>query len=141
MSNFVSLIRSKVSRGFMTDQAGGSLSSVPQGQIIDFEGAELRQAPSHDLHLWVKGRLPALGLELKLAPRVYKGRPDYWGIEVAVIASPPVTGQDSGAGDTQLIVDLNFEKSIPLTGITGTLGVTVIGANQVKRIDIAGESF
>ncbi len=121
----------------MNGASGGSLSSVPYGQIIEFEKAELRHLPSHDsLYLWVRGRLPASGLEAKLAPRIYYGQPDYWGIEVAAIASPMTAEDSSGAGD-----DLFFERSVPLTGITGNRGVVVIGANQVKRIDIVGESF
>ncbi len=125
----------------MVEDSGGSLSSVPNGQIIDFERAELRQVPSHDqFHLWVKGRLPTSGLELKLAPRVYFGRPDYWGIEVAAIASPGSVRENGGAGDMNDEA-FEFELSVPLAGITGTRGVAVIGANQVKRIDIVGESF
>jgi hypothetical protein len=122
----------------MNGASGGSLSSAPNGQIIEFERAELRKLPSHDsLHLWVKGSLPTVGFEAKLAPRIYYGRPDYWGIEVAAIASPSAANESGGGAGETLI----FECSIPLAGITGTMGVTVIGANQVKRIDIAGESF
>jgi hypothetical protein len=121
----------------MGADSGGSLSGVPNGQIIDFVRAELRHVPSHDhLHLWVKGRLPMGGLAARLAPRIYFGRPDYWGIEVAAVTSP-ANAQDAGrAGD-----GLDFECSVPLIGITGTRGITVIGANQIKRIEIAGESF
>jgi hypothetical protein len=116
----------------------GSLSSVPNGKIIEFEKAELRHLPSHDsLYLWVKGRMLLEGFDAKLAPRIYYERPEYWGIEVAAIASPPTAANDSaGVGDA-----LMFECSIPLIGVTGSKGVTVIGANQVKRIEIAGESF
>jgi hypothetical protein len=115
----------------------GSLSSAPNGKIIEFEKAELRHLPSHDsLYLWVKGPKPGHGFEAKLTPRIYYERPDYWGIEVAAIASPNAANDGEGTGDT-----LMFECSVPLTGITGTKGVAVIGANQVKRIEIVGESF
>jgi hypothetical protein len=121
----------------MDGVSGGSLSSVPNGKIIEFEQAELRHLPSHEsLYLWVKGRMTIAGHIAKLAPRIYYGRPDYWGIEVAAIASPTADSDDGGAGDI-----VSFECSVPLTGITGIRGVAVIGANQVKRIDIAGESF
>jgi hypothetical protein len=121
----------------MNSASGGSLSSAPNGKIIEFEQAELRHLPSHEsLYLWVKGRMSMQGYQAKLAPRIYYGRPDYWGIEVAAIASPSAVNDDGGAGDM-----VSFECSVPLTGITGTRGVAVIGANQVKRIDIAGESF
>jgi hypothetical protein len=125
----------------MNSSSKGSLSSVPNGRIIDFEKAELRKPPFQDgLYLWVRGTLPGNGFEVRLAPRVYHDRPDYWGIEVAVIHAPhvivPGPANDVGGADSTL----EFERSVPLTGITGVRGITVIGANQVKRIDIAGES-
>jgi hypothetical protein len=120
----------------MNSSSSGSLSSVPNGRIIDFEIAELRRLPFQDsLYLWVRGTLPGIGFEAKLAPRVYQDRPDYWGIEVAVVNAPKAAN-DSDIGE----VSLDFERSVPLTGITGVRGITVIGANQVKRIEISGES-
>ena len=120
----------------MNSASGGSLTSVPNGRIIDFEVAELRKPPfQDDLYLWVRGTLPGIGFEARLAPRVYHERPDYWGIEVAVVAVPE-PANDAGVGE----VSLDFERSVPLIGITGNRGITVIGANQVKRIEISGES-
>ncbi len=121
----------------MSGMASGSLSSVPNGRIIDFERAELRRVPFQDsLYLWVKGRLPGPGYEAKLAPRYHYDRPDYWDIEVAAIAIP-VPANDAEANPDSL----QFERSVPLTGITGNRGISVIGANQVKRIEISEESF
>lgn len=125
----------------MNTSSSGSLSSVPNGRIIDFETAELRKLPFQDsLYLWVRGRLPGIGFEARLAPRIYHIRPDYWGIEVAVIHAPSVVipgpANDIGQPDKMLV----FEQSVPLTGITGVRGITVIGANQVKRIEIGGGS-
>ena len=120
----------------MTNSSSGSLSSVPNGRIIDFEHAELRKLPFQGgLYLWVRGSLPGTGFEARLAPRIYHDRPEFWGIEVAVIQAPE-PANDVGAADTKLI----FERSVPLTGITGVRGIAVIGANQVKRIEITGES-
>ncbi len=120
----------------MTTTSGGSLSSVPNGRIIDFDVAELRTLPFQDsLYLWVRGTLPEPGYEAKLAPRVYQYRPDYWGIEVAVVM------QRQAANDAEIgEVSLEFERSVPLTGITGVRGIAVIGASQVKKIEISGES-
>ena len=120
----------------MSGTLSGSLSTVPQGQIIDFEKAELRRMPFQDsLYLWVNGRLPAQGFDARLAPRIYKnGRPDYWAIDVAVFFSL-VPANDAGELDS-----LMFERSVPLTGITGIKGVTVIGANHSQRIEIDGEA-
>lgn len=119
----------------MNSSSSGSLSSVPNGRIIDFERAELRKLPFQDsLYLWVRGTLPGIGFEARLAPRLYHNRPEYWAIEVAVIRTP---ANDVGSADEPLV----FERSVPLTGITGVRGITVIGANQVKRIEIVGESW
>jgi hypothetical protein len=121
----------------MSGMAGGSLSSVPNGQIIDFERAELRRVPFQDsLYLWVRGELPGPGYEAKLAPRYHYDRPDYWDIEVAAVAQGR-QGHDTEEEPT----GLQFERSVPLTGITGYRGISVIGANQVTRIDISEESF
>ncbi len=122
----------------MSGTLSGSLSTVPQGQIIDFEKAELRRMPFQDsLYLWVKGRLPAQGFDARLAPRIYNhGRPEYWMIEVAAFSRMVAANDDIDTDDS-----LIFERSVPLTGITGTRGVTVIGANHMQRIDIDGEAF
>ena len=121
----------------MSSSSSGSLSSVPNGRIIDFETAELRKLPFQDsLYLWVKGSLPGTGFEARLAPRIYHDRPDYWGIEVAVIHSPVPANDVGGSVDDTLV----FERSVHLIGITGVRGIAVIGANQVKRIEITGES-
>jgi hypothetical protein len=122
----------------MSGMCDASLSTVPNGQVISFEKAELRRLPFQDsLYLWVKGRMPTSGYDARLAPRIYNvGRPDYWGIEVAAFASIASDGVTDDAGDS-----LSFERSVPLAGITGIRGVAVIGANQVQRIDIDGGSF
>ena len=126
----------------MNSSKSGSLSGVPNGRIIDFETAELRKVPFQDnLYLWVRGQLPADGFEAQLAPRVYHDRPDYWGIEVAVVTRPEPANDQEEVGATRAIESLTFERSVPLTGITGVRGIAVIGANQVKRIEISGESF
>ena len=120
----------------MNSSTSGSLTSVPNGRIIDFEIAELRRVPFQDsLYLWVKGTMPNAGFEAKLAPRVYHDRPDYWGIEVAVV-SKPVAANDASNGQ----LSLDFERSVPLAGITGNRGISVIGANQIQRIEISDES-
>ncbi len=120
----------------MNSSSSGSLSSVPNGRIIDFEDAELRKLPFQDgLYLWVRGSLPGTGYEVRLAPRIYHDRPEYWGIEVAVVHAPE-PANDTGDSNDSLI----FERSVPLSGIMGVRGITVIGANQVKRIEVSGES-
>lgn len=121
--------------------ASGSLSSVPNGRIIAFEIAELKTLPFQDsLYLWVSGRMPAGSLEVTLAPRIYHDRPEYWGIEVAVVAkSKAENDRDIGAIATATEAVM-FKRSVPLSGITGSRGISVIGANQIKRIEITSKS-
>lgn len=126
----------------MSGKQGSALSTVPLGQRIDFELAELRRMPFQDsLYLWVRGRLPAQGFDARLAPKIYQmGRPDYWDIEVAAFARI-IAANDAGLCDNDAGDELIFERSVPLTGIIGTRGVTVIGANREQRIDIDSEAF
>jgi hypothetical protein len=125
----------------MNGFAGCSHSTVSGGRVINFEKAELRRPPFQDgLYLWVRGRLPASGLDVRLAPRIYHGRPDYWGIEVAAVTQLR-PANDTGEATADAGDSLMFERSVPLSGITGTRGVAVIGANQVQQFDIDDGSF
>ena len=120
----------------MSSSSSWSLSSVSSGRMIDFDEAEVRMSPMlGELHLWVKGRKPPLGFEVRLAPRMYHERPDYWDIEVSVTELLVQANNKE-----QAEVSLNFERSVPLSGVTGVRGITVVGANQNKRIEISGES-
>jgi hypothetical protein len=122
----------------MSSTFRGSLSTVPQGQIIDFEKAELRRLPFQDsLYVWVRGRLPGLGYDARLAPRIYNnGQPEYWAIDVAAFVRPVAANDGDDVGN-----ELMFERSVSLAGIIGTKGVTVIGAHRSQHIDIVGEAF
>jgi hypothetical protein len=122
----------------MSSMLNSSLSAVPNGQVIAFEKAELRRLPFQDgLYLWVQGLLPATGFDARLAPRIYHdGRPDYWGIEVAAFAQVSSVHNNNDQDHGRI-----FERSVPLNGITGIKGISVIGANRVQQIDIDGRSF
>ena len=115
----------------MITTASGSLSSLPNARIVEFDTAEIRTVPFQDsLYLWVSGMHPGLDLEVRLAPRYYNERPEYWAVEVAAIRpTAPALGAD---GDRKAM----FECAIPLVGVTGLRGITVVGANRVQRIDI-----
>lgn len=116
----------------MDRSSSGSLSTMPGSRIIDFDVAEIRTVPSQDsLYLWVSGILPGSDLEVRLAPRHYDDRPDYWAIEVAA-ARPSGTGVHTNGSDEPQ----KFETAIPLIGVTGVRGITVVGANRVQRIEL-----
>lgn len=126
----------------MNIAASGSLSSAPNGRIIDFENAELKTLPFQDsLYLWVSGRMPVGCLEITLAPRIYYDRPEYWGIEVAVVAKPKAANDSEIGAVDATTASVMFERSVPLSGITGSRGISVIGANQIKRIEITSKSL
>lgn len=126
----------------MTIAASGSLSSVPNGRIIDFEFAEIKQLSFQgNLYLRVSGTMPAGSFEVILAPRIYHDLPEYWGIEVNIVATSAVINELGDIDAALIAAPTIFERSVPLAGITGSRGIAVIGANQVKRIEIAGETF
>jgi hypothetical protein len=126
----------------MSIASNGSLSSVPNGRIVDFEIAELKTLSFQEsLYLWVSGTMPAGHFEVILAPRIYHDRPEYWGIEVTIVAAPALANDLRDIGPAAVAELTVFERSVPLTGITGSRGIAVIGANKVKRIEIAGESL
>jgi hypothetical protein len=116
----------------MITTSNGSFSSLPNGRIIDFDLAEIRTVPFQDsLYLWVSGDLPDPELEVRLAPRYYTDCPEYWAIEVVAIRAA------TGSNDRDPQPKARFECAIPLVGVTGLLGITVVGANRVQRIDLA----
>lgn len=115
----------------MISPSNGSFSSLPNGRIIDFESAEIRTVPFQDsLYLWVSGNQPDPELDVRLAPRYYTDRPEYWAIEVVAIRSAV------GSNDRNREPKTGFDCAIPLVGVTGLLGISVVGANRVQRIDL-----
>jgi hypothetical protein len=76
--------------------------------------------------LRVTGTKPFLNMEVQLVPLVFIQQPEFWGIEV--IGRLP--------GGIGLPALAPYDVSIPLSGITGTKGVEVIGATRSKRIEV-----
>lgn len=105
-----------------------SRASAPGARIVNFETAELRQQPDGTFHLQVAGAQPPGDVEVTLAPRFYSDRPVYWAIEVVAL-------HIKARGDSE-----SFVCAIPLADITGSRGITVVGANRVQRIDVAPRS-
>jgi hypothetical protein len=75
--------------------------------------------------LIVRGTKTYLNMDVDVRPRIYIRQPEYWGIEVV--------GCLSGFGLPALAP---HTVSIPLSGITGTEGIEVIGATRSERREI-----
>src|SRR5215210_3256881 len=104
------------------------LPKAESPRLIDFERAEvvtLESFPPQFL-LRVAGTKPYANMLVDLVPLVYFRQPEYWGIEV-------VGRLPGGIGLPALAP---YDVSISLSGITGTEGVEVIGANRSERIEV-----
>jgi hypothetical protein len=103
------------------------LPTATSHRLLGFERAEvvtLRTYPPQYL-LTVSGTKPYLNMEVELVPLVYVRQPEYWGIEVV--------GRLRGVGLPALSP---YTVSLLLTGVLGTRGVEVIGADRSLRIDV-----
>lgn len=97
-------------------------------RLVDFERVEILTLESFppQFVLSVTGTKPYSNMEVELIPLVFVRQPEYWGIEV-------VGRLRGGIG---LPVLAPYAVSLPLTGITGTEGVEVIGANRSEKIKV-----
>lgn len=90
-------------------------------RLIDFDTIEIVTLESFppQFVLVVRGVKPYLNMKVNLVPLVFVRQPEFWGIEVV--------GQLPGIGLPALAP---YTVSIALSGITGTEGIEVIGANK-----------
>jgi hypothetical protein len=98
-------------------------------RLIDFESAEVVAGFVNDTYfLIVSGTKPYVNMEVRLSPLVYVRQPEYW--EIEVVGSLPGTGLPQTAP---------YSEPILLSGITGTKGVEVVGANKREKFDVPPE--
>jgi hypothetical protein len=97
-------------------------------RLIDFESVEIVTLESFPPQyvLVVRGEKPYLNMRVELVPLVYIQQPEYWGIEVV----------GRLRGGIWLPAIAPYTVSIPLRGITGTMGIEVIGAMRSERVEI-----
>jgi hypothetical protein len=101
-------------------------------RLIPFEEAKV--VPGFIPETWiliVSGTKPCLNMEVKLIPRIYIKRPDYWGIEVTGVLS----------GGICLTATAPYTASLPLDGVIGTKGIEVIGSNRQEKIDVPPNAY
>ncbi len=105
------------------------LRNSSSAKVIDYDKVEIRPGFVNDtFFLVVSGEAPCLNMEVQLSPFIYITCPEYWGIEV--IATLP-----SGACITAI---KPFTLVIGLSGITGSQGIEVFGANKSEKLDVPG---
>lgn len=115
----------------MSEKQMRTYADLPRAEsvrLVDFERVEILTLESFppQFVLNVTGTKPYSNMEVELIPLVFVRQPEYWGIEV-------VGRLRGGIG---LPVLARYAVSLPLTGITGTEGVEVIGANRSEKIKV-----
>jgi len=113
--------------GKIISQDAFSHPKVPESCcLVEFKEAFISHLkPGHSL-LIVRGVAPSVSTRVFLSHRVYKRRPDWWGIEV-VGALP---------GGVCLKDDRFYEACIPVAGLIGAMGIEVVGATGRMKIEI-----
>jgi hypothetical protein len=102
------------------------------GRLINFERADAITTMMYPPHpvLVVSGQTPVPGMDVALVPVMYVSQPEYWAIQVVGSVSDAPRPMQPIAGGSPYRVEL------ALTGVTGTKGVDVVGADQTERIDV-----
>lgn len=98
---------------------------------IAFDSAEVRAGPTlgDGLYLVVSGPVPDSPVQIILRPVLSDLAPEYRRIEI-VSETPPV---DSVAADMR---GSKYERSMPLSGLSGTRGIELVGSNGTRKFDL-----
>ena len=112
----------------MSEELMQSTKAAESSRVIAFETAEVVPGIVNGTYfLIVTGEAPCFNMTVNLMPLIYIRQPEYWGIEV--VGTLP--------GGICLDTMKPYHVSLPLTGVTGTKGIEVIGANQTKQFDVS----
>ncbi len=98
-----------------------------------FDSAELRAGPTLDqgLYLIVSGPSPKPGAHIRLLPILGDTQPEYQQIEL--------TWDTRAANDHDVSMGVErYEKSMPLSGLSGKKGIELVGANGTKKFNLTG---
>ncbi|MEP3226672.1 MAG: hypothetical protein ABJO01_11905 [Parasphingorhabdus sp.] len=122
-------------------KAGIMAASGKSGRVnaADFDSAELRAGPTlgQGLYLIVSGPMPQPGAHIKFLPVVGDFQPDYQQIELAWEARA-ANDHDGTVDRTRSGGTDRYEKSMPLSGLSGKKGIELIGANATKKFNLTG---
>lgn len=106
-----------------------SLPAAESCRLVTFDEVEVLPAePPGAATLVVRGTVPCFNMQVKLMPRVYIRCPEYWAIEV--IGCLP-----DGICVTAI---KEYEVSRSLSGIIGSRGIEVVGADGSERVELSG---
>ena len=110
----------------MFDVAGVSGNIARSGGAA-FDQAEVRAGPTlgDGLYLVVSGPAAGEGRSTRLRPDLNDPSPEYRRIELVI---EPGCDHPRGKG--------RYERSMPLSGLTGTRGIELVGSNRTLRIDL-----
>lgn len=104
---------------------GKLMPNQGNGRLIDFDQAEIRRAQFNDeLFLFVSGVNKENGWSVMLSPVIHQNMLDYLTVEVLKVRD-----------DEQNKKDNNYSASLPLSGIVGKKGVTLIGAKETRTLN------
>lgn len=113
----------------MSNNSPESRLAAESYRRLDFERFDIVPGVIPGTHfLTVAGTKPCSNMRVSLSPLIYIRCPEYWGIEV--VGHLP--------GGTCLSRIVPYEETIELTGITGSVGIEVIGATRTDRRPVAG---
>lgn len=122
-------------------KAGMTAAPEKSGRVkaADFDFAELRAGPTlgQGLFLIVSGLMPLPGAKIRLLPVLDDPHPEYRQIEIAweaLAANSHDVSMDRGGS----IGAERYEKSMPLSGLSGTKGIELIGAHGTKKFNLTG---
>ena len=105
------------------------LQPASSSRRISFEEAEVVPGfVTGTYFLVVRGTAPCLNMSVSLLPLIYINCPEYWGIEV--VGNLP--------GGFCLTAIKPYVVTIPLSGITGSKGIELLGSNGSRSFDVAG---
>jgi hypothetical protein len=119
----------------MSEPAPHPLHELPpaqSGRLMDFETAEVISQMIYPPRpvLIVSGHKPYQSMTVELVPLTYIRQPPFWGIEVVGKASLP-------AGPTPMpAIAIPYTVELNLAGVTGSVGVEVIGATKTERLHV-----
>ncbi|MEL6874491.1 MAG: hypothetical protein AAGM33_03350 [Pseudomonadota bacterium] len=92
-----------------------------------FDRAEVRAGPTlgDGLYLVVSGPAAGAGRATRLRPDLNDPSPEYRRIEIVIEA-----GREPAADEGR------YERSMPLSGLSGSRGVELVGSNGTKRFEL-----